>query len=259
MVPTESVRTDNYFTPLYTETQETDHTTVNANLPPPIHEDTRDAYVTAAEAAATTNVDDTEAEAVPADVADFIARLTAEASAAEVAEVAEAAATEAAANAAARQAAEEASATEAADNAKNEAEAAEAAAEAQEEAATIEAEKKRQKALEVAAAAVAAKATAEKAAAAAKAKRKQTQETQKDKAAGGSTSGTHTIAQQALNNDLPPDLDEWELSEGGLPEVSTLSGNKALLDDYPEDEANSKKHKKTNTGKGKKGKSTPKA
>ena len=31
MGPTGSVRTDNYFTPLYTETQETDHTNVNAN------------------------------------------------------------------------------------------------------------------------------------------------------------------------------------------------------------------------------------
>jgi hypothetical protein len=53
--------------------------------------------------------------------------------------------------------------------------------------------------------------------------------------------------------DLPQDLDDWELSEGGLPEGSTLSGSKALLDEYPEDEANSKKTKKTNTSKGKKG------
>jgi hypothetical protein len=32
-----------------------------------------------------------------------------------------------------------------------------------------------------------------------------------------------------------------------------LSGNKALLEEYPEDEANSKTTKKNNTGKGKKG------
>ncbi len=55
------------------------------------------------------------------------------------------------------------------------------------------------------------------------------------------------------------DSDDWELSDGGLPEGSTLSGSKALMDDYPEDEANSKKTKKTNTGKGKKSKTKPKA
>ena len=54
-------------------------------------------------------------------------------------------------------------------------------------------------------------------------------------------------------------LDDWELSEGGLPEESTLSGSKALMEYPPEDEANSKKHKKINTGKSKKGKPTPKA
>ncbi len=58
---------------------------------------------------------------------------------------------------------------------------------------------------------------------------------------------------------LPQDLDEWELSEGGLPEGSSLSGSKALMDDYPEDEASSKKTKKTNIGKGKRGKTKPKA
>ena len=31
MGPTGSVRTENYFTPLYTESQEVDHTNVNAN------------------------------------------------------------------------------------------------------------------------------------------------------------------------------------------------------------------------------------
>ena len=54
---------------------------------------------------------------------------------------------------------------------------------------------------------------------------------------GGSTSDTLTIAQHALNSDLPSELDDWELSEGGLPEGSTLSGSKALLDGPPEDEA----------------------
>ena len=61
------------------------------------------------------------------------------------------------------------------------------------------------------------------------------------KAAGGSTRGITTIAQQAQETELPPDLHDWELSEGGLPEGSNMSGNKALLEEYPEDEANSKK------------------
>ena len=38
-----------------------------------------------------------------------------------------------------------------------------------------------------------------------------------------------------------------------------MSGSKALLEEYSEDEANSKKTKKTNTEKGKKGNPTPKA
>ena len=119
--PTESVRTDNYFTPLYTETQETDHTNVNANQQPLTHGDIGPANLVAIEAAAIANADDTEAEAASVDAADFIARLAAEAKAAEVAEAATA---EAEANAAARLAAEEASAIEAADKAKKEAEAA---------------------------------------------------------------------------------------------------------------------------------------
>jgi hypothetical protein len=49
----------------------------------------------------------------------------------------------------------------------------------------------------------------------------------------------------------------WELTdEDALPEGSTLSYSKSLMDQYSEDEANSKKTKKTNTCKGKKG--TPK-
>jgi len=77
MGPTGSVRTDNYFTPLYTEIQETEHTNVNANRPPSTHGDTRDANLAAAEAAAIANADDTEAEATAADAADLIARLAA--------------------------------------------------------------------------------------------------------------------------------------------------------------------------------------
>ena len=61
-----------------------------------------------------------------------------------------------------------------------------------------------------------------------------------------------------MNNELPAkDHDDWELFEGDLPEGSNLSGNKALLEEYPEDEANSKKTKKTNTGKGLKGNLKP--
>ena len=48
------------------------------------------------------------------------------------------------------------------------------------------------------------------------------------------------------------DTEDWELSEEGLPEGSTLSGSKALMEEYPDDEANSKKVKKPNNGKGKK-------
>ena len=66
-----------------------------------------------------------------------------------------------------------------------------------------------------------------------------------------------TILQLAREAQLPLDAEDWELSEEGLPESSTLSGSKALLEDYPEDEANSKKPKKQNNGKGKKTK--PKA
>jgi hypothetical protein len=57
MGPTRSVRMDNYFTLLYTETQETNHSNDNANQPPPTHGDTRDADLAAAEAAATSIAD----------------------------------------------------------------------------------------------------------------------------------------------------------------------------------------------------------
>ena len=58
----------------------------------------------------------------------------------------------------------------------------------------------------------------------------------------------------AQDEDQQHDIADWDLTyEDGLPEGSTSSSNKALMDQYPEDEANSKKTKKTNTGKGKKG------
>ena len=109
--------------------------------------------------------------------------------------------------------------------------------------------------MEVAAAIAAAKAKAAAAAAAAAAKDKnaKAKEARKAKTAGGSKRGTDTTKKHAHNGDLPHAMDDWELSEGGLPEGSTLSGSKALLDEYPEDEANSKKTKQTNTGKEKKG------
>ena len=43
------------------------------------------------------------------------------------------------------------------------------------------------------------------------------------------------------------------ISEGDLPAGSNLSGSKALQDDYPEDEANSRKNKKSNPRRSKKG------
>ncbi len=123
----------------------------------------------------------------------------------------------------------------------------------------MEADKAKHEALKLAAAAATAKAKAKAKAAAAAAKAKETKdkEAQKGKTAEGYNRGTTTIAQQARDTELP-DLDDWELSDGGLLEGSTLSGSKALLEEYPEDEANSKKTKKTNTGKGKKGNPKPK-
>ena len=72
------------------------------------------------------------------------------------------------------------------------------------------------------------------------------------KAPGGTTGGNPATAQHALKATLPEDYEEWEISEGDVPEGSNLSGNKALLEDYPEDEANSRKNTKTNPGRGKK-------
>jgi len=62
-----------------------------------------------------------------------------------------------------------------------------------------------------------------------------------------------------MHNELPLDHDDWELSKGDPPEGSNPSGNKALLEEYTKDEGNSKKAKKTNTGKGKKGNLKPHA
>jgi len=70
----------------------------------------------------------------------------------------------------------------------------------------------------------------------------------------GEGDGGATGQQRAQGTEHPLDTEDWELSEGGLPEGSTLSGSKALMEEYPDDEANSKKTKKTNTGKGKKNK-----
>jgi hypothetical protein len=69
MGPTGSVRAENYFTPLYTESQETDHTNVNANQRPPTHADTRDADLAVAAATAATEADAMEEEAASANAA----------------------------------------------------------------------------------------------------------------------------------------------------------------------------------------------
>ncbi len=83
--PTGSIHTENYFTPIYTESQETDQANVNANQRPPIHEDTRDEDLAADAAAAATEADDMEADAAAANAAEVIARLAAGAEAAAVA------------------------------------------------------------------------------------------------------------------------------------------------------------------------------
>jgi hypothetical protein len=58
----------------------------------------------------------------------------------------------------------------------------------------------------------------------------------------------------AQDEDQQHDIMNWDITdEDSLSEGSTLSGSKALIVQYPEYEANSKKAKKTNTCKGKKG------
>jgi len=100
--PTGGVHTENFSTPLYTESQATDHTNVNTNQQPPTPAATRDAEMAAvaaaataeAEASTTTGVvemkaaDDMETDAATADAAELIARLAAEAEAAAAAEAA---------------------------------------------------------------------------------------------------------------------------------------------------------------------------
>jgi hypothetical protein len=75
---------------------------------------------------------------------------------------------------------------------------------------------------------------------------------QMEKAATNAEGGNADAIHPAQTEDHNHNEVDWELSENGLPEESTLSGSKAIMDDYPEDEATSKKTKKTNTGKGKK-------
>ena len=60
------------------------------------------------------------------------------------------------------------------------------------------------------------------------------------------------------DEDPHQDVVDWKLTEDGLPEGSNLSDSKALVEEYPEDEANSKKAKTTNNGKEKKGNPKPK-
>jgi hypothetical protein len=109
---TGSVHTESYFTPLYNESQTTDHSNVNINQQPPTPKTTRDVEMAAAaeeaaavakesastydaemeasasmEAEATSTVElqttnDTEAEAAAANVAEFVARLATETEAA---------------------------------------------------------------------------------------------------------------------------------------------------------------------------------
>ena len=74
-----------------------------------------------------------------------------------------------------------------------------------------------------------------------------------EKAAADVKRGTAYPRHLAQNEEQNQNDVDLELSVDGLPEGSTLSGNKAPMDDYSEDEANSKKTKKTNTSKGKKG------
>ena len=43
---------------------------------------------------------------------------------------------------------------------------------------------------------------------------------------------------------------DWELNDEDLPAGLSLSGRKAIIDDYPDDETTSKKTKKPKPGKG---------
>ena len=85
--------------------------------------------------------------------------------------------------------------------------------------------------------------------------------------AGASTSArVHPVPPNNTKNpgapsheeDQQQDIVDWDLTdEEVLSEGSNLSGNKVLMEEYSEDETNSKKTKKTNTGKGEKGTPSP--
>jgi hypothetical protein len=246
-IPVDHTHTNNYYTPLNTENQEADPSNDAANQQPLTHGDPRTAGQTAAEEAATGTAEDADAEAAAAAGAAFTARLAAEREAAE----AEAAAANEAAAAAALQA-DAAPTGGTVETTAETAAAAEAAKRALEAAAAVEAEKNRLAALKAAKAAKAAQKAIDKkmaaAAAAAKAKGKQAMRPEKGTAVGGNTGNTSTAAQHTQDTIPPNELDDWELSEGGLPAGSTLSGSKALLEDPPGDEADSREHKRTNTG-----------
>jgi hypothetical protein len=275
--PNEGVHTENFFTPLHTDSQETDHTNIN-NAQPPTTTGTPDTGTTttaatgAAHTEIPTSVADTVAEAhqlgtdPPAPVAETVGTAAADpavdlateeasgAMAAQAArpEVERTETEEAAMQEDSQTATEDAAAAAAAD------ETARAAETVRQSAAAAAEERHRQEAAAAAAAAVA-KAKAAAAAAAAKGKGKKGKGAQKGKTTGRNPGAATNIAQQALNTALPPSLDDWELSEGDLPEGATLSGSKALMHDYPEDEASSKQTKKTDTGKDKGGNPTPTA
>ena len=67
--PAGSVRTENYFTPLYMEPQATDHTNVNTNQQSPTPEDTRDAHMATPAASEAVESDAVEAEAAAVNTA----------------------------------------------------------------------------------------------------------------------------------------------------------------------------------------------
>jgi hypothetical protein len=72
-------------------------------------------------------------------------------------------------------------------------------------------------------------------------------------------SNTKNPEAPSKEEDPQQDIADWDLTdEDALTEGSNLSGNKVLMEDYREDETNSKKIKKTNTSKGKKATPRPK-
>ena len=71
-------------------------------------------------------------------------------------------------------------------------------------------------------------ATEKAATSAVKEKERKAKEAQQANVAGGSTSGVPIIAQHAQQTSLLEEYDDWEISEGDLPEGSNLSSSKAL-------------------------------